>query len=196
MFECEKGSSAVPLDLKQTPILRQLIEHTKLSKLPLHVPGHHQGRELPGLFAEWLGSAPKIDLTELPGLDNLHSAEGCILESQTLAASHYGSQECFYSVNGSTACIMAAIAACAVEKKRVLMVNPFHLSAWRGLILAEAIPVFLPFEWVPEEWTFRAPDVRQLREKLKTDCDFAAIYVTSPTYQGKIAPVREIVNLA
>src|SRR5690348_15039215 len=134
----------VPIRLEDTPILQQLISQTASERLPLHVPGHHLGRDLPGIFSEWFGAGAKLDLTELPGLDNLHHADGCIQASQKLAASHYGSKACFYSVNGSTAGIMAAISSCASFGQKILFLNPFHFSAWRGLVLSGAIPVFLP----------------------------------------------------
>ena len=148
--------------LEDTPILQQLIIQAKSENLPLHVPGHHQGRDLPGILSEWLGACSKLDLTELPGLDNLHHPDGCILASQKLAASHYGSKNCFYSVNGSTAGVMAAIASCTSFGQKILFLNSFHLSAWRGLVLSGAIPMFLPLEWDAQNMTFAPPSIRKL----------------------------------
>jgi arginine decarboxylase len=190
------GDSFVPIQLCDTPILFKLMMHANHSGLPLHVPGHHQGRDLPEIFAEWLGAASKIDLTELPGLDNLHHPEECILQSEELAAAYYGSSRCFYSVNGSTAGVMAAIAACTKEKQKVLFLNPFHLSAWRGILMADAIPAFIPFVWDEKEYIFQAPSVEMLRKRLQYESNFAAVYLTSPTYQGYIADVGAIVEVA
>ncbi len=184
------------IQIEDTPILRRLIMHANKSNMPLHVPGHHQGRDLPEIFSEWLGQASKIDLTELPGLDNLHNPEACILESEMLAAAYYGSRKCFYSVNGSTAGVMAAILSCVSERKKILFLNPFHMSAWRGVIIADAIPRFMPFIWDDKGFTYQAPIAEMLAERLEKESDFKAIYLTSPTYQGRIANVSAIVQAA
>lgn len=57
------------------------------------MPGHKQGRTFPG---EYLVNLAKIDLTEVPGLDNLHNPEGPILEAQKLAAKAFGARESFF----------------------------------------------------------------------------------------------------
>lgn len=186
------------LDLaSEMPILHNLINHAKRDKHSLHVPGHHQGRLVPKAFAEWLGRAYLLDATELPGLDNLHEAESCIADSQELARKHYQSDACFYSVNGSTACIMAALTATLTRpNQKVAVLNPPHLSAWRGFLLADALPVFGRTIWLPEERTCAAPTVATLAEICDRYDDIAAVYVTSPTYQGLMAEVKDIVNFA
>ncbi len=187
----------IPLD--QTPILAALQRIVQTNRLPLHVPGHRQGRGLPEDLGRWLGPAAKLDLTELPGLDNLHHPEGCILASQRLAAAHYGAEETLYSVNGSTAGVMAAIMATA-QGKQVVMAVPFHESAWRGLVMADASPVFLPgtFDLDCLEWLPPTPDsLDSLLARLNgMGTEVAAVYVTSPTYTGIVAPVARYAEIA
>jgi arginine decarboxylase len=181
----------------EMPILWQLMKHAKRDKQSLHVPGHHQGRLVPQAFAQWLGRAFLLDATELPGLDDLHDAEACIAESQNLARLHYQSEACLYSVNGSTACIMAAITACLRDpKQKIAILNPPHISAWRGLVLADAMPVFGRTNWMETEMTCAAPTRETLDEICAAHGDIAAVYLTSPTYQGHIAEVSEIVKSA
>jgi arginine/lysine/ornithine decarboxylase len=182
------------VDLRETPILRALIEMSQQLRVPLHVPGHKQGRSLPSQFAAWLGQAPKLDLTELPGLDNLHAPAGCIAESERLAALHYGSEHCFYSVNGSSAGVMAAILA-AAENGKVLLASPFHQSAWRGLVLANADAVLLPAAVGEPDGRHRPPTPSALRDALRRHPDVSAVLVTSPTYQGVVADVRGLADV-
>lgn len=181
--------------LEEMPILRQLIAHVEGVQIPLHVPGHKQGRLLPGDFGTWLGAAAKLDLTELPGLDNLHLPQGCILESQARVARHYGARHCYYSVNGSTAAVMAALMAVAGEGGKVLFLNSPHLSAWRALMLADAQAVFAPVTFDPVQLAEQAPDGHGLAEVLQGE-DFHCVFVTSPTYTGGIADVRQITEIA
>jgi arginine/lysine/ornithine decarboxylase len=61
------------------PLLAALLSHVQEEYQSYHTPGHKQGL---GSLAEWrqlLGEMVfQLDLTELPGLDNLHDAEGII----------------------------------------------------------------------------------------------------------------------
>lgn len=181
--------------MTQTPILDALIRHSQVSKIPLHVPGHKQGALMPDDFASWLGHGAKLDVTELPGLDNLQNPEGCIQESQQLTADYYGSDACFYSVNGSTACVMAAIMAIAPRGGRVLFVNPIHLSAWRGLILADATAQFLSVEIDPQTKVALAPTAEAVQAALHVGPRPNLVYLTSPTYYGVTADVRAIADV-
>ncbi|MFD1673580.1 aminotransferase class I/II-fold pyridoxal phosphate-dependent enzyme [Alicyclobacillus fodiniaquatilis] len=182
----------------ETPIIEALMTHAAKEKVSLHVPGHHQGRMMPEVLGTWLGQAGKLDATELDGLDNLHHATGCIAASERLAAAHYGADACLYSVNGATACVMAAIAACVAVggKRRVILLGPNHISAWRGLVLADAEPIFVRSAWRKDLCTFAAPSVASLEAVLQQHTDIAAVYVTSPTYQGRVAPVAALAEVA
>ncbi|MCF8566277.1 aminotransferase class I/II-fold pyridoxal phosphate-dependent enzyme [Alicyclobacillus tolerans] len=180
--------------LEEMPVLASLIRHVQKSKLPLHVPGHKQGRILPAELGQWLGPAAKLDLTELPGLDNLQQPEGCIAQSQALAASHYGSDYCLYSVNGSSAAVMAAITAVSGPGHKVLFLNPFHQSAWRGLVFSGALPVFSSVGFNEVNLCFDPPGVQHVEAALKRNPDVRAVYLTSPTYTGQVAEVKSIAN--
>lgn len=180
-----------------TPIIDALMRHAAREKVSLHVPGHHQGRLLPMGLATWLGQATKLDATELPGLDNLHDARGCIEESQQGAAAHYGSDDCFYSVNGATACVMAAMQSCvSATRKTIILLGPCHLSAWRGLVYADAVPNFVSSQWRRDIHAFDVPSVASLERVLTDRSDVAGVFLTSPTYQGRVAPVEALAELA
>jgi arginine/lysine/ornithine decarboxylase len=178
-----------------TPIFHALIEHIRRARLPLHVPGHKQGRLLPAEFSAWLGTAAKIDLTELEGLDNLHNPTGCILASEQAAADFYGSNRCYFSVNGSTAGVMAAIMACVQPGQKVLFLNAFHQSAWRGLILADAVPAFVSNAYDPTLLVECPPSLEAVEQKLQEIDNVGAVFVTSPTYQGIISPIEAIAEI-
>lgn len=191
-----EGRCHLPWGADDTPIFTRLVGQADASRFPLHVPGHQQGRVLPAQLSHWLGAAARLDLTELPGLDNLHAATGCIAESQQLAAAHYQSGVCYYSVNGSSAGIVAAIAGCIGPGGKVLFLNPFHISAWRGLVYADARPVLPNVTFCRGVDRLPVPDITQVRQMLREFPDVDAVFVTSPTYRGEAAPVSEIAELA
>lgn len=51
------------------------------------------------------------DLPEIPGLDNLASPEGPILDAQRLAAAAFGADRTWFLVNGSACGVQAAVMA-------------------------------------------------------------------------------------
>jgi arginine decarboxylase len=178
-----------------TPIFDALIEHIRRARLPLHVPGHKQGRLLPSHFSAWLGAAAKMDLTELEGLDNLHHPMGCIRASEEAVADYYGSNRCYFSVNGSTSGVMAAIMACVKPGQKVLFLNGFHQSAWRGLILADGVPAFVSNPIDPTLLVECPPSLDTIKQKLDQIDDLGAVFITSPTYPGLISPIEEIAKM-
>lgn len=183
----------------ETPILDALIQAAQTTDVPLHVPGHKAGRLLPDRISQWFGNATQWDLTELPGLDNLQDPSGCIRDSERLLANAYGADVSMYSVNGSTAGVMASLAALTRPGDDVLFLNPFHKSAWQGLVLSGAKPVLLPSVLQPATFEFGFPSVQTVRSMMAAHPRIAAAFVTSPTYGGlvgDIAAFAEVLHAA
>ena len=90
------------------PIYEALKAYTASDPLPFHMPGHKLGKGIPDEFLERI---EKLDLTEIPGTDNLHMPSGAIMEAQELAARAFGARKTFFLVNGSTVGLHAVIAA-------------------------------------------------------------------------------------
>ena len=84
--------------LGKAPLWEALQDHLAGNYYPLHVPGHKQGRGLPPEFMENL---IQLDLTELPGLDNLLHPTAVLQEAQALASNLGGSAACHFTTNGS-----------------------------------------------------------------------------------------------
>ena len=76
-------------------LLEKLEEYSQSDYYPLHMPGHKRN-------ISHFGDPFRLDITEIEGFDNLHHAEGVLLEAQQRAAALYGAAESFYLINGST----------------------------------------------------------------------------------------------
>ena len=76
-------------------LLEKLQNYSASDAYPLHMPGHKRQ-------AGYFGNPYEIDITEIDGFDNLHHAEGVLLELQQRAARLYGADETHCLVNGST----------------------------------------------------------------------------------------------
>lgn len=179
----------------ETPILTALTEHSLRERVSFHVPGHKSGQIFPSDLAHWLDRALLLDQTELPGLDNLHQPNECIFMSQQHTSRYYQSDETFYSVNGSSAGIIASMLTVA-RGGRVLVVGNFHQSLWRGLVLADADPVFLGGTWDAVTLESVPPTEEMLRQALCDSPDVQCVFVTSPTYTGRVADVLGLVRVA
>lgn len=108
----------------------KLSDYGKSDRYPYHMPGHKRrvAGNLPGeLF--------QIDITEIEGFDNLHRPEGILLDLEQRASGLYGSEECFYLINGSTAGILAAVSSAIPKGGHILMARNCHKSAYHAVYL-------------------------------------------------------------
>ena len=103
----------------------ELILYSKTDTYPFHMPGHkRRGIDFPNPYS--------IDITEIDGFDNLHHAEGIIREAEERAAALYGSDHCYYLVNGSTCGLLAAICAATKKRDKILVARNGYISRGYG----------------------------------------------------------------
>jgi len=134
----------VSLDQSTTPLFDALLKYRQVIKSSLHVPGHKMGQWVDDEWRHQIGpSALAMDLTEAPGLDDLHSPRGVIAEAQQLAAQAFGAGASHFLVGGSTAGLHALILSTAAQGQKVLVPRHSHRSVVGALILSGASP-----EWV------------------------------------------------
>lgn len=157
---------------------------------PYHMPGHK--RRLYGNLPEEIA---KMDITEIDGFDNLHQAEGILLELQQKAASIYGADESFYLVNGSTGGILSAISAAVPFGGHLLMARNSHKSAYHAAYLRNLRLSYLYPEWITGYDVYEAITPEQVEEALERETDIDAVYIVSPTYEGRIADIQGIAKV-
>ena len=173
----------------------KLAAYGKSDYYPYHMPGHKRrarGRMPEGLF--------DIDITEIEGFDNLHQAQGIILEEQERAARLYGAEESFYLVNGSSCGIMAAISTAVREGGHILMARNCHKSAYYGAYLRNLKQSFLYPEIIEGYDIYDAITAVQVEETLEElECSdeppVEAVLIVSPTFEGRIADVKAIAEV-
>ncbi|MBM7855168.1 arginine/lysine/ornithine decarboxylase [Desulfohalotomaculum tongense] len=179
----------------ETPLIEALKEYCSKNKVGFHVPAHRQGKALPRemlqqeKFFQW-------DLTEVPGLDDLHNPRQAIARAQRLAADLYQSRECYFIINGTSAGLVALILATCGPGDVLVMPRNVHRSVLTGLILSGARPVYL---YPPLLDEFGIPSILA-PEKLNRCLEkypAAAVLMVHPSYYGiaeKIAPMAEITH--
>jgi len=172
------------------PIYNAMQQYAAENNLRLHMPGHVGGRGLPEQFRE----LARLDLTEVPGLDDLHAPVGAIARARELLAVAYGAGESFFLVNGASSGIHALFLSLPEEAVVVVPRNAHH-SFFGGMVLSGARPVYLPVQLHPELGTALAVTDRDLAEVLAAQPRVDAVFVTSPSYYGTTCRLAELADL-
>ena len=154
------------------------------------MPGHKRQLcgELPREIAE-------IDITEIEGFDNLHAPEEIFRRLQEEAAGLYGAEESFYLINGSTCGILAAISAAVPRGGRILMTRGAHKSAYHAVYLRNLTVSYLYPEMMEEYDIYDAVTPEQIAQALERGPVPDAVFLVSPTYEGRIADIETIAKL-
>jgi arginine decarboxylase len=99
----QKRIEPIALDQHRTPYFQALLDYVDSGVLPFHTPGHIQGNGMDLAFREFVGdNICAIDLTPMPGIDDLLQPTESIKEAQQLAAEAWGADHTFFLINGST----------------------------------------------------------------------------------------------
>ena len=169
-------------------LLERLQEYGRSDIYPFHMPGH---KRQPNLGAD----AYQLDITEVEGFDNLHHAQGILKEEQERFAQYVGAKKSFFLVNGSTCGILAAISAAVPRGGKLLMARNSHKAAYHALFLRqlEAYYVYPAISSFDIQGAIRPEQIACALEK---DRGIAAVYITSPTYDGVVSDIEEIAQIA
>ena len=171
----------------KTDLLQQLEQYGSSDYYPLHMPGHKR-------HISHFGDPFAIDITEIDGFDNLHHAQGILLEAQKRAAQLYGAEESFYLVNGSTCGILAAVSAATQRGDTVLMARNCHKAVYHAVFLNGLHAEYL----YPEADMERGINGSILPEQVRRALEgqeaqrISAVVITSPTYDGVVSDIRRI----
>ena len=181
----------------------------KSDAYPFHMPGHKRNTKLMKelMDRDQLFLPYEIDITEIDGFDNLHHAEGILLEAQKRAAALYGAGQSFYLINGSTCGLLASIFACTDQRGKILMARNCHKAVYHAVELRELQTIYLyPQKYQikdPQEkniWTGKSEingviSPKDVENTLRENKDIQAVVITSPTYDGIVSDVEEIAQI-
>ncbi len=155
---------------------------------PFHMPGHK--RQQTGLEDPYA-----IDITEIPGFDNLHDPQGLILEAMERMAGLYHAKKSYLLVGGSTCGNLTAVFSALPQKGCILMGRSSHKSIYHAAWLRQCRIIYT-YPKVGQIGMIEGTPIAEYERALQVNPDIGAIVVTSPTYEGMIEPLDEIVALA
>ncbi|PGZ94433.1 arginine decarboxylase [Bacillus pseudomycoides] len=184
------------MDQRKMPLYEALKIFASKKPVSFHVPGHKNGTNFPYEAQEYFHDILSIDVTELTGLDDLHSPFECIEEAQQLLAELYEVQKSYFLINGSTVGNLAMLLACCNEHDTVLVQRNAHKSIMNGLKLTGARPVFLE-PWIDEEYGVPVGIPYELIETaIQKYPQAKALILTHPNYYGMGIDLEKSVALA
>ena len=181
------------LDQKATPYLDALAAYVHAGTVSFHTPGHKHGAGAHERLRSLIGDDVfKIDLTQVPGLDDLNAPRGPLKEAQELAAAAYGADATYFLVNGSTVGNHAMLMATLRPRDAVLLARNSHRSAVGALVLSGARPVYVRPEVDEALGLAHCLSPESVERALDARPDISAVFLTSPTYYGAAADLAAI----
>ncbi len=181
-----------------TPIYDFLEQYKNSGTVRAHMPGH-KGHGLPCGFE----AAYPYDITEIKGADVLFEADGIIAESERNSSQLFGTAATFYSAGGSTLCIQTMLAAACDnaaacgEGRAFICARNAHRAVMNSAVLLDLEPCWFYPEYEDGSVVSGNITPKAVEEAIEkyADKNPACVYITSPDYLGRLAPVKEIAEV-
>ncbi len=171
-------------------LYRALEIYSQEDYYPFHMPGHKRNPDTVNTDLPF-----DRDITEIDGFDNLHHPEGILKKAQETAASVYGTKECYYSVNGSTAALLAAVSAAVPRNGQILVARNCHKAVYHALYLRNLIPTYVYPQMDPKWWINGGISPDKVERALAENPEIKAVLLTSPTYDGVVSDIEKIAEI-
>lgn len=174
----------------KTPIYDFLVKYSDKETTRLHMPGG-KGK----VSINPISICFPFDITEIKGADSLYDADGIILQSETNTAALYGSLKTIFSTGGSTLCIQTMLKIAAPVGSTVVAARNSHKAFVNSCGILD-----LNVSWIlPKDdngnYLSYSYTVKEVEDGIKAADNPSCVYITSPDYYGRMAPIKEISNL-
>ena len=179
----------------EMPLVAAMLKYKNEDVYPLHTPGHKGGRGMERLLRQELGASVAMDVSLMSELDDIHEPESYIKRGQELAAQTYGSDACFWCVNGTSQAIHAMLLTALAPGERLLLPRNAHRSVAGGLILGGIEAVYLQPEYSEKFGLQLQVTPAAVQKALAADSSIKAVLLTSPNYYGIAADVQAIAEI-
>lgn len=184
------------MNQNDAPLWQAIKKQLNSRSVQLHIPGHNRGRAIANEFKTMAGQGIfQMDLTEIPGLDDLHNPQEVIAEAQALAADLYGADRSYFLINGTSCGIIALIMSLCKQGDKIIIPRNAHRSVLSGLVLAGAEPVYYQPAVLPGFGCLVGPEPVQIKNLLQRYNDVKAVMAVSPTYYGVLGDIAGVAEV-
>lgn len=184
------------INQNRTPLFDAVRKYINDEVVPLHVPGHKQGRGLREL-TEYIGETTmRMDVNGMEDLDFANNPSGVIMEAQKLMAHAFGSEYAYFLVNGTTSGVQTMILSACEPGCRIIIPRNAHKSTIGGIILSGAMPVYVQPEINMELGITMGVSVESIKKAIKQNPHARAVFIINPTYYGMTSDLKSIIRVA
>ena len=174
-------------DIEKSIIKNELAKINSHNQYRFHMPGHKGRGEAFALY--------DYDITEIPGADNLHDAQGIIARAQKKLAAIYRSDEAAILVNGTTTGIHSAILGSCAPGAQLLVPINCHRAVFGALGLGRIEAVFITPEIDKNLGFGRSISVATVHQALAKHPPIAGMILTNPSYYGTTSDLAQIAEI-
>ncbi len=181
---------------QNAPIIDALQRYIDDGTVRFHMPGHKGKQVNDNLLNDFLGNKVfAADVTNVPGMDDLHQTHGVIKEAQTMAAETFGADFSYFLVNGSSCGLQALVMTVCNPGDKILVPRNMHRSILSGIILSGAYPVFFKPEYDDDYGIPVGTSPETITRSLDGHPDVKAVILVNPTYHGITSDVPRIAEI-
>lgn len=183
------------MEQNRTPLFAAVKNYVEDKVVQFHVPGHKQGQGLQE-FAAFVGRRVlAMDANGMQDLDYINNPSGVIMEAELLAASAFKADKAHFLVNGTTSGVQAMIMSACKPGDKIILPRNAHKSAIGGLILSDALPIYVQPEIQKAGMAAGVPTA-DYETALRANPDTRAVFVINPTYYGYTSDLESIINIS
>jgi arginine decarboxylase len=191
----ERRRSPASHDQATSPFADAIRDYWHREALSFAIPAHAGGRRVVPEAARWAGmEAFRTDLPTSHGLDTRDRAWAIQQTAQELFAEAVGADQTLFSTNGSSMSAHVAILTVAGPGDTIVMARNGHKSAFAGLVMSGAQPVWVHPEGDAELELTHGITPAALARALDEHADAKAAMVFTPTYYGVSCDIRALAD--
>lgn len=181
--------------MSNSVILSNLMKLSKRNMVSFHVPGHKNGKIFEKYYSSFINNIGKLDITEIYGMDNLHSPNGIIKQAQEKASKFYGADHTFFLINGTTCGIYSMIMTATNPGDKIIVTRDCHRSVINGIILGGLIPIYVNPQIDDERFLSMGVLPDSIEKVLIQNPDVKAVVITYPNYYGICSDIEKIAEI-
>ncbi|MFL5300714.1 MAG: DegT/DnrJ/EryC1/StrS family aminotransferase, partial [Anaeromyxobacteraceae bacterium] len=186
----KRRQGPVRKDQDAVPVADAMRDYWERGMLTFGIPAHNGGRGPAPEFTRWLGAdVARCDLPMSHGMDTRDRAWGVVSTAQELFAEAVGAKQTLFSTNGSSMSVHVAMMTVAGPGETLVMARNGHKSAFAGLVLSGARPVYVDPYYDEELEIALGPLAADLAAVLDEHPDARAALLFTPSYYGTSAEV-------
>ncbi len=192
----EKNIQIGQFDQTKTPLFDALKKHIQEEIVPFHVPAHKHGKGLEEM-RNYVGKEIfHMDLNSLDDVDDLCSPISVIKEAQDLTAQAFQADFAYFLINGTTSGIHAMMLSALRPGGHIILPRNCHKSAFSGLILSGAIPVYAPVEMNIELGIATISTCEGVKSCFERSPQAVVVFLLNPNYYGFCSNLKGLIELS